>query len=108
MRVIVASDIFGRTAALESLCARIAADYENVVLHKTGYPHGFMNRLSRNFSQEGFSLYIDGLRSWGSKTGASGDVDSARGARHDADAPLGPQRQHTNAQGNCGPRFISM
>ena len=54
--------------------AQALASRQNVVLHKTRYPHGFMNRLSKNFSHEGLSLYIDGLRSWGSTPGASGDV----------------------------------
>jgi len=35
---------------------------KNVVLHKTLYLHGFMNELSNNYNELGYTKYIDWLR----------------------------------------------
>lgn len=35
---------------------------ENVVIHKTPYLHGFMNKLSKNYNKSGYATYIDWLR----------------------------------------------
>ena len=38
------------------------AGRKNVVLHRTTYLHGFMNEVSKNYNELGYSIYIDWLR----------------------------------------------
>jgi len=40
------------------------ANTPNVVLHHTGYRHGFMNQYSRNFDSTALNTYLNWLRDW--------------------------------------------
>ena len=47
--------------SVEELASRLSGK-KNVVIHETQYLHGFMNELSRNFNESGYTRYIDWLR----------------------------------------------
>lgn len=42
--------------------ARLLSVKENIILHKTPYLHGFMNKLSKNYSKVGYCKYVNWLR----------------------------------------------
>lgn len=42
--------------------AHCLSDKANVTVHKTPYLHGFMNELSVNYSQTGYTEYVNRLR----------------------------------------------
>ena len=46
---------------IDELVTRLS-DKKNVVLHKTPYLHGFMNKFSKNHNKLGYTKYIDWLR----------------------------------------------
>ena len=46
--------------SVDEVAGRLAGR-KNVVLHRTPYLHGFMNEVSKNFSELGYSTYIDWL-----------------------------------------------
>ena len=47
--------------SIDELVTRLS-DKKNVVLHKTAYLHGFMNKFSKNYNKLGYTKYIDWLR----------------------------------------------
>jgi hypothetical protein len=42
--------------------AEILSGKPTVTVHKTPYLHGFMNRVSPNFNQTGYDVWLDRLR----------------------------------------------
>jgi dienelactone hydrolase len=46
--------------SVEELARRLSG-IDNIVLYKTPYLHGFMNELSKNYSNLGYSEYVDWL-----------------------------------------------